>query len=123
MRLLLAFMLAVAIAACVNHATAQGPSAVLSWTAPTTYTNGSLIGSATITYNIYQGLTGQEGTTPVQTNLSATTATITAGLTPGTTQCFEVTALVAGVESAKSNEACKTFAPLVPSAPTSLTVH
>lgn len=97
------------------------PQAVLTWTAPTTNTDGTPI-TGTLTYNVYQGAKGAEGATPVQSGLSALTVTITAGLVDGSTTCWQVTAVEGGQESVKSNEACKTFPPATPIAPT-LTVQ
>jgi hypothetical protein len=96
---------------------AAAPSAVLTWTAPTLNTDGTTITGA-ITYSVYKGATGAE---TFFTAGITTTATTLAG-TPGTTQCFQVTAVVNGVESAKSNEVCKSFPNPVPAAPTGLTV-
>lgn len=96
-------------------------SASLSWTAPTANTDGSAI-TGSLTYNIYQGASGALGATPVQTGITTTSATITAGLSAGATVCFAVTAVEGGVESAQSAQACKTFPKPVPVSPTGLTV-
>ena len=93
-------------------------SSVLSWTAPTTFTNGSPI-TGTITYNIYQGASGAEAS--VQTGVATTSVTITTGLSAGSTVCFQVTAVVGGVESSRTTEVCETF-PAQPNPPTNLTV-
>jgi hypothetical protein len=95
------------------------PSAALSWTAPTTNTDGTAI-TATLTYNIYQGLTG--ALAKVQSGVTTTAATITAGLTAGTTQCFAVTAVANGVESAQSNSACAAISQPSPNSPTTVVV-
>lgn len=93
-------------------------SVALSWTAPTTFTNGSAITGA-ITYNIYQGASGAE--VSAQTGVSATSVTITTGLSAGSTVCWQVTAVVGGVESSRTTEVCETF-PAQPNPPTNLTV-
>lgn len=112
-------ILAAILAGC-STASSQTLSAALSWVAPTTYTNGAAIPAGTvITYNVYQGATGAE--TLLSSGVSALTFSATTGLTSGSTVCWEVTAVIAGVESSRSNEACKTF-PSVPSPPASLTV-
>lgn len=99
------------------------PSAVLTWNAVTLNTDSTPV-VAPVTYNIYQGPKGAEAATPVATGVTATTWTATTGLSPGTTVCWEATAVSgAGIESAKSNEACKTFAPAVPNPPTALAVQ
>lgn len=109
------------VASAFIQAQAAGPAATLTWTAPTTNTDGTPI-TGTLSFNVYQGPTGAEGATPVQTGLSGTSVTITLGLADGTTVCFKVTAVEGGQESAKSNEACKTFPAATPNAP-SLTVQ
>jgi hypothetical protein len=100
-------------------ALASPPQAALSWTAPTTNTDGSAI-TVPLTYNIYQGLSGS--LTKVQSGLSTVTVVITAGLTPGTTQCFAVTAIAAGQESAQSSPACAAIPFAVPGSPGQVTV-
>jgi fibronectin type 3 domain-containing protein len=72
------------------------------------------------TYNVYQGTSPtQEATAPVQTGITATSATIS-GLTNGTQYFFEVKAVNAEGISAPSNEANATPT-LAPPAPTNLT--
>ena len=94
-------------------------TAVLTWTGPTTYTDGTPI-VGTLSYNIYQGVQGQP---KVKVGSPATTATVTisTGLNNATTYCWTVTAVLATLESAQSNEACKTFPALPTNAPTGLT--
>lgn len=99
---------------------AQASTATVSWTAPTKNTDGSAI-TATITYNLYQGVQGST-LTKVQSNLATNSATVTAALTPGTTQCFTVTAVTNGVESAQSLSACTAIAFPTPGAPSQITV-
>lgn len=114
----------VAQASVAIAATAAAPSVQLTWVAPTTNTDGTAITGA-ISYNLFQG-TGASasscvvGTTPVQSGLSSTSVTVTAGLTDGTTACFAVTAVVGGQMSADSNVADKTFPAATPMAPTNL---
>ena len=95
--------------------------AVLTWTAPTLNTDGTTI-TAALTYNVYQGAKGSTTKASASTGLPGLTTTIFSGLLPGTTVCFEVTAVAGGQESAHSGEVCKTFPASVPSAPT-LTVQ
>ena len=123
MRNLLVLLSAIAAAfvltACSSRAQTAVNPATWSWTAPTTFTDGTTIPSTdAITYNLYVGTAGKgsEATTPVQTGITATTVT-TSGYAAGAVVCGEVTSVVNGVESARSNEACKTF-PDVPSPPT-----
>jgi len=113
----LTFMFLVSFAAVVY---AAGPTANVSWTAPTTNVDGSAIPAGSLTYTLYQGATGSEA--PAISNLTATTATVTAGLTAGATVCFKVVAIENGVQSAPSNEACSTIPKPVPGVPTQITV-
>jgi len=98
------------------------PTASLSWTAVTANTNGTAI-AVPVSYNVYQALQGAT-LVKVQSGVTGTTATVTSGLTAGTTQCFAVTAVVGSSESALSNTACAAIpaVPLVPNAPTQITV-
>ncbi len=119
----LSLLIVCAVVTACSVASSGTLSAVLTWTAVTTNVDGTAV-VAPVTYNVYQGAKGAEAATPVATGITATTWTATTGLSPGATVCFEVTAVSgAGIESAKSNEACKTFAPEVPSAPAGLTVQ
>jgi hypothetical protein len=99
-------------------------TATITYTAPTLNTDGSAIAGA-ITYNLYAAA---QGTTPVlvESALTASPISYVVSLTTipyGTTECFAVTAVANGVESALSTPlACKTFAAPTPSAPTSVTV-
>lgn len=92
-------------------------TATLTWVAPTAYTDGSAI-SSPITYTVYQGAKGSPSKTIAQANLTGLTLTLS-GLAPSVI-CWEVTATVAGQESAHSAEVCKSF--LVPSVPTGVGV-
>lgn len=112
--------LALGFGAWFAHVHAQAPSVTLTWTAPTQNTDGTAI-TQSLTYNVYQGPKGAEAATPVATGVTALTWSGTAGLQPGTTVCWEVTAQDSGGESAKSAEVCKTFAPSVPNPPSNLT--
>ena len=91
-----------------------------SWTAPTAFTDGSAIPSTdAITYNVYLGSggPGSEATTAAVTGVSAQTWAPSTTYPGGTVVCGTVRSVVNGVESANSNEACKTF-PAVPNPPT-----
>jgi hypothetical protein len=93
----------------LSTAHAQEPrTATITFTAPTKYVDGTPIATGTaISYRIYQRPHGAAKTMVAQ--ISETTATIDTGLPPGKI-CWEVTAVANGVESARSNEACKSFA-------------
>lgn len=83
-------------------------TATITFARPTQYTDGSPIpAGVAITYRLYQGAKG--GTKTLAGTITGTTATVNSGLAPGET-CWEVTAVANGVESARSNEGCKTFA-------------
>lgn len=84
-------------------------TATISFTKPVLYIDGSAIAAGTtVTYNVYQGVKGSTNKPKVAT-ITGTATTINTGLQPGET-CWQVTAVANGVESAMSNEACKTFA-------------
>jgi hypothetical protein len=107
-----AWLLLLGLAATAARAQTAN-TATISFTAPTQRLDGSAI-TGTVSYRVYQGLKGA-AKTAVGT-ITGTSTTINTGLQPGTEVCWEVTALetiagVAGPESARSNEACKAFAP------------
>lgn len=79
-------------------ATAGNGQVALNWTA----------GAGAVSYNIYQGTAaGAESTTPVQTGISGTSATLT-GLSNGATFYFVVRGVDSSGLSASSNEASAT---------------
>ena len=103
---------------------AAPPSSVLTWTPATTRVDGTTI-SGVLTFNVYRGVgAGNESTTPYLTGLTGTTYTDSTGIANGTTVCYQMTEVetATGLESARTNEACKTFPASPPSAPTNLTV-
>lgn len=120
MRNLGTIVLGACLALMACQVLAAPPSAAVSWSAPTANTDGSAIPAGALTYNLYQGLTGAE--VKVQSALTAAATTVTAGLTAGTSQCFTVTAVEAGVESAPSAETCALIPKPVPGVPTQITV-
>jgi hypothetical protein len=85
------------------------PQAIIEFTAPTEFTDGTPIPAGTvITYDVMQG----EGEGSVKSSIgiiSETRQTITAGLEVGKLYCWQVVAIVDGRRSAPSNEACKSF--------------
>lgn len=99
--------------------TPSGSTVTLSWVAPATYTTGAAIPAGTaITYTVYGALCGS----PKQVvGTSTTTSSVRTNVNPGT-QCWQVTATIAGLESAQSNEASAVINPpaLVPAAPSGL---
>jgi hypothetical protein len=90
----------------------------LTWNPVTLNTDGTA--AAGVTYNLYQGATVAT-LTKVQSGLASPAATVTTGLTPGSTQEFVVTAVEGGVESAQSAVASAVIPPSTPLAPTGLT--
>jgi hypothetical protein len=103
---LIALCLCVIVAAPVQAQEVR--SAVIAFERPTHYVDDLPIpASAVLTYAVYQGARG--GTKTRVGTITSTGTTITSGLLPGET-CWQVTATANGVESARSNEACKTFA-------------
>ena len=97
---------------------AQTGQAVLTCTAPTTNTDGSVIAGA-ISYKFYRGTTAGSQTTasPVQTNCAYTFTGLAVG-----THYFSATATVGGIESAKSSVVNKAIAAPIPNPPSGLTV-
>jgi len=94
-------LLLAAFVASTSHAQAAN-QASLSWSAPTTYSDGSPL-TGTLTYTVYQGPQG--GTKAKVSSTATTTYTVSSGLTQGTTVCWQVSATLNGQESALSNEA------------------
>lgn len=76
----------------------------LVWTVPTLNTDGSTISTA-LTYDVYRSH-GSGPFTRVRTGIPIPQATITGNLTPGVMECFAVTAIEDGTESARSGESC-----------------
>lgn len=119
--LALAMILLIVFFLGIAHAqTPPAPSATLSWSAVTQYTDGTAI-TAPVTYNVYQG-TSATTMVKVATGVTALTQSITTGLSDGNTYFWSVTAVVAGVESSQAPPGSKTFAPGVPSPVINLTV-
>ena len=93
----------------------------VSWTPPTTYTDGSSIAAGTpITYNVYTGAAGAE-TRAATVNINSY---VFSSATLSGVVCIKVSSVVAGVESAPTPERCVTVAmlPKTPAVPTGLAV-
>lgn len=103
-----------------------GGTAVLSWTAPTQYTNGTNIAAGVVvTFNVYESNASTCATfAPSAASLSASNLSATTWTTPAFSAagsyCYETTALVAGVESAPSNAVSVTVTNAIPKAPANL---
>jgi hypothetical protein len=102
-------LLLAALLLAVFPALAQTPrTAVITFTAPTTRTDGSTITGA-LSYEVWQGFKGGIKTKASTVNATSTTINITTGLLGGREYCWHIVAVEAGVGSAPSNEACKAF--------------
>lgn len=86
---------------------------------PTSYTDNTPISAGTvITFKIYGALQGvSKQLLDTKTTCAFTRTNVAVG-----TQCYDVTASVAGAESAHPAEVCKTVAPPVPNPPTLVTI-
>ena len=106
--------IAAALIAPAAFAQAAPPSAILSWVAPTVYSDGTAIPSTVaVTYNVYQG-TSATALTKVASNVTTVTDSITTGLADGVTYYWAVTAVANGLEGDQSNVVSKTFAAVAP---------
>lgn len=112
------FVLALALFSMAATAANQ---ALLTWNSPTTYADGTPI-TTPLTYNVYQAPQGQPKV-KTATGLTVSTATVATGLLSNRTYCWQVSAQDGATEGALSNEACKTFPPSPPDAPTGLTAQ
>jgi len=109
----------------VTHfASAQGttpPQFTITWVGPTNYIDGTPIGTAAITYQLYAGAgSGKEA--KLGSPVTSPPYVITPSPSPGTNECVQITAIVNGVESAKSAEACATMPFPAPTSPTVVTI-
>ncbi len=122
---------AIAIAAFLAVLAVAGPSPAgaetLSWSAPTTYTDGSAIGSATITYTaVWSTNSSLSSATTLASSISATSTTFnitSAGMPRGSTIYFGVRATVGGANSAYSSPLSWLVPTLTPSPPSSLSIQ
>lgn len=98
---------------CAVGAAGAPPTATITFTPPTTNTDGSAL-ALPLTYNIYQATTsGAE--VKVATGQKGTPIAVTTGITPNATFYWKITVTDAGGnESALSNEGCKSFAKSIP---------
>jgi hypothetical protein len=114
MKRLLALLLSLAslgvaqAATCVTAAAGSPLTITLNFVPPTTNSDGSPV-TLPLTYNVYMGTTSG-GETQLSTGITASPTSISAGLVGGNTYYVEMAAVDANGVSAKSNEACKTFA-------------
>jgi hypothetical protein len=101
-------------------------AAVVSWTAPTTYSDATPIPSADISRITYQIYYGSAQTGPWTAGVLTGPGTLT-GTAPdpavGTTRWYTVSAILDGQEGAKGVAASKNIPFKVPAAPLSITVQ
>lgn len=99
----LSLLLAALVAPAVLSA--QWDQAQLDWSSPTKFVDGSLIPSgSTISYNLYAARRG-ETKTVIQSGITQT-GMLRTGI-PAGDWCWQLTAVVNGVESDRSVEVCK----------------
>ena len=99
--------------ACVQGKSGVPPTATITFTAPTTNTDGTPV-LTPLTYEIFEG-SSASSLALVSKGLSGSPITVNTGLHDGTTEYFAVAAVDAnGTTSAPSNVVCKTFAVGVP---------
>lgn len=102
---------------CVAGTKGATPTATITFTAPTTNSDGTPI-STPLTYLLFQG-TASGAEVKVNTPVTGSPATITTGLQDNTTIYFYLVVVDAnGFNSVPSNEVCKTFPAGVPGAVT-----
>ena len=97
--------------------TAFAGTATLTWTAPTTNTDGSTI-TGPVTYKVYGALQGSAKALIASPAVSP----FTHSAVPTGTFCYHVTAVVGTAESAPSNESCKVIPAPTPNPPVLVTV-
>lgn len=117
-RIFMAFLLVLALAAFAAAAHAE----TLSWNAVTTYTDGSSIGTATVTYEAIWS-TSQSLSSPQPLTESGTTAPFVIdaeGMPRGSMIYFSARATVGGVNSAWATPLSWLVPTKAPSAPTNL---
>jgi hypothetical protein len=112
------------LALLVSVAYGQTPTNTqkVSWVAPTQYTDGTTIPSTVaLTYNVYAKLGGAAET---KIRAAITGTSITAGAYPvGQSNCYTITVLANGVESARSAEACAVVQALATKAVTTVVIQ
>lgn len=81
-------------------------SVKLSWTA-----SSSAAANPSLTYNVYRASTCPGFFSKLNSNPVAATAYVDSGAGSGAAYCYQVTAVLAGVESAPSNQAVATVPP------------
>lgn len=115
-------LIGLAAAMTASIALAQVPTNTqrVSWAAPTQYMDGTAIPSTVaLTYNVYAKL---NGAAEVKFRSGVTGTSITPTFPVGHNNCFTITSVVNGAESARSPEACGVVQGLPTKAITTVTV-
>lgn len=107
-----------ALLATAMVAQAATPTVTVSWVAPTANVDGTPI-AGPITYQFYVGTSGKE----VKSGQPVSGLTMNiAAPPPGQQVCVQLTAIVNGVESDKTSEACAVMPFPQPNGPTVVTI-
>lgn len=114
--LMILLTLAMVLAIAPTAAHAATPTVTLTWNPVTSNVDTTIPLAGPVTYNVYTGAAGAE--TQLKTGLTAALYILPTTPAAGQTVCAQVTAVVQGVESAKSNEACGTIQFPTPGSPT-----
>ncbi|MBI5575832.1 MAG: hypothetical protein HY896_05660 [Deltaproteobacteria bacterium] len=116
-------VLVTGILICASGARAE----TLSWDAVTTYTDGSAVGSATVTYTtVWSTSSSLASPNTLATGASSTSVTFnvsTAGMPRGSTIYFGVRATVGGVNSSYSAPLSWAVPAFTPSSPVNLRIQ
>lgn len=118
MKYVYAFLALLALVVPASQAQVTPTTVLVSWVAPTKFVDGTPI-TAPITYQFYVGTSGKEvkSGTPVS-GLALNIAVPP----PGTQVCVQLTAIVNGVESDRTPEACAVMPYPQPTSPTVVTI-
>jgi hypothetical protein len=102
-------------------ATVYAGQATVTWTAPSTCSDGTSSSACPATgYRIYSGTCGQSKTVVTASPAATLTTTILTGLAPGK-WCFDMTTVAAGGESVHTNEVSTVIPSPLPSPPGNVT--
>lgn len=107
------------LALAISAAFAAALTSTITWTPPTTNTDGTVI-SGPITYQLYVGAKGAE--VKYKTPVTSPPYVLVPTPAPGTQVCVQVTATANGVESAPSAEVCAQIPQSIPNPPSNVTI-
>lgn len=114
------FVLLLVLTGLFGVAQAATPQLTIDFKPPTLNADGTPIGAAALTYQVYLGASGKE--IKYGAPIASGPYTVNLGLTPGQTVCVQVSTIANAMESIKSTEACATLPQPIPTAPTTVTV-